>query len=383
MLNALILGGFASGCGMRLLDPLLPMIAGDLKVEVASLSILIAAFALAYGTGQIITGPLGDKLGKIRVLTVALLLYGVLTMGGALVTGLPLLVALRAFCGLIGGAIIPLAMAWIGDTVPYAERQAVIGRLLTGMVGAQLLAGPIAGVLGEFFGWRAAFIACGGVALLAGLLLVKKQGPGLLRRESQGGSSGIGMAAWGRMLSRPAARRLMLAAAIDGFLLFGGAFPYLGSFLIQEFGLSAAGAGLVVAVFGLGSLTYTRLAKRLVSGFGELKMVLFGGATLALGLAALAIVPDWHLIILIQLVFGMAFFTFHGVLQARATEALPEARATSVAAFAMALFLGQSLGSVVFGQIMGFAGYRTAFAIAAVAMLALAIWTRASLRRPA
>jgi predicted MFS family arabinose efflux permease len=69
---------------------------------------------------------------------------------------------------------------------------------------------------------------------------------------------------------------------------------------------------------------------------------------------------------------------FHGVLQARSTEALPEARATAVSAFAMALFLGQGLGSVAFGAVLAQAGYSGAFLMAAAAMVALAIWTRAA-----
>jgi MFS family permease len=65
----------------------------------------------------------------------------------------------------------------------------------------------------------------------------------------------------------------------------------------------------------------------------------------------------------------------HGVLQAHATEALPEARGTSVAGFAMALFIGQSLGAVIFGALIGHAGFATGFLVAAfgTALLAVAI----------
>jgi MFS family permease len=66
----------------------------------------------------------------------------------------------------------------------------------------------------------------------------------------------------------------------------------------------------------------------------------------------------------------------HGVLQARATEALPEARGTAVAGFAMALFLGQALGAVVFGAIIAAIGFREAFLIAAFGTVMLAFWIR-------
>ena len=56
----------------------------------------------------------------------------------------------------------------------------------------------------------------------------------------------------------------MISAFFDGLCLFGGAFPYVGAFLIQQFGLSLGIAGLVVAGFGLGAFVYTGAARHLV-----------------------------------------------------------------------------------------------------------------------
>lgn len=90
----------------------------------------------------------------------------------------------------------------------------------------------------------------------------------------------------------------------------------------------------------------------------------------------MALAWAWWVVLVAQILVGMAFFMFHGVLQARATEALPEARGTAVSAFAMALFLGQTLGALVFGAVIGVADYRVAFGLAAVGVGALAWWAR-------
>lgn len=127
----LALGGFASGSGARLLDPLLPQIADSFGVTVAAASAVIAAFLLPYGLGQVILGPLGDRLGKLRVVAVAVTLYGAFVMACAAASGLTTLVLLRAASGLFAGAAIPLMMAYLGDVVPYSERQVTIGRFLT------------------------------------------------------------------------------------------------------------------------------------------------------------------------------------------------------------------------------------------------------------
>ena len=77
------------------------------------------------------------------------------------------------------------------------------------------------------------------------------------------------------------------------------------------------------------------------------------------------------------------FYMFHGVLQARATEALPEARGSAVSAFALALFVGQSAGSLAFGGLLAVIGYRASFAAAGGLMLAAALWSRRRLPEPA
>lgn len=371
LLPLLALAGFAAGGGMRLLDPLLPLLAADFGVGVAALAPVVAGFTLAYGAGQLITGPLGDRYGKVRVASFALVLYGVGLAASAFAWNIPAMIALRTGTGLVAGAVIPLAIAWVGDAVPYEERQATIGRFLTGMVMAQLLIGPISGMVAQFAGWRASFLLLAALALGVGVLLLRRI-RGMPAEVGQ--VRGLGLGQYGRLLRAPAGRRLMLAAAVDGAALFGGAFPFTGSYLIEGFGLSAGEAGLVVAVFGLGSFLYTRLAKRLVGLLGEKGLIGLGGAMLAAALAGVAVAPNWWVVAALQLPLGMAFYMFHGVLQARATEALPEARATAVSAFAMALFLGQSVGALGFGAVLHAAGYGAVFAGAAVVVAGLAAW---------
>lgn len=368
------MAAFTIGCGMRVLDPLLPMMARDFGVGIGAVAPLIGGFALAYGLGQL-AGPLGDALGKLRVAAVAIALYAGTLVGAALVPDLGSLFAVRVLSGLVAAAAIPMLMAHIGDSVAYEHRQAVLGRFLTGMVMAQLLAGPISGVVGEVAGWRASFVVLGLLAAAIAALFAVMIGPAW-KRPAGGARQTLGFGGFARLFGRPQGRRLMLAAGADGMLLFGGAFPFIASFLIEDFALSAAQAGLIAAGFGLGSLVYTRAAPWLVKRLGEAGMVLWGGIGLAVALAVIAAAPAWWVVAAAQVAMGLLFFMLHGVLQARATEALPEARGTAVAAFAMALFFGQSLGAIIFGTLIAEAGFRIAFALAAACVLAMAFGIR-------
>lgn len=373
------LAGFTTGAGMRMLDPLLPLVAADFGVTVAQATALVAGFVLPYGLVQIVAGPLGDRMGKVRIACLAVLLFGAGLVASAFATGLPGLVALRAFCGCVAGAVIPLLMAHVADNVPYAERQVAISRFLTGMVMAQLLAGPVSGVLAEAAGWRLPFVVLGVLALGVGLVLAWRLGPALWRAPP-GGAGGRGMAAYLDLLKRPSGRWLMAVAFLNGTLLFGGAFPFTGSFLIEVFGRNAAEAGLIVAGFGLGAFAYTRFARPLLRRFGERGLLTLGGGGLAVLLAVLALAPAWPVVALAQVALGLAFYMFHGVLQTLATEALPEARGTAVGAFALALFLGQAAGSLAFGLGLVALGYRGTFLLAAAGVLLLALWARRGAR---
>lgn len=364
------LAAFCIGCGMRVLDPLLPMMAREFGVSLAAVAPLIAGFALAYGLGQL-AGPFGDALGKLRVAAVAIALYAGTLVGAALVPDLGTLLAVRVLSGLVAAVAIPMMMAHIGDSVPYDRRQAVLGRFLTGMVMAQLLAGPISGLVGEVAGWRASFLLLGAMAAGIALLFAVLIGPAW--RVPGRGRQAIGLGGFLRLFGQARTRRLMFAAAADGALLFGGAFPFIASFLIEGFGRSPAEAGIIAAGFGLGSLLYTRAAPWLVRRCGERGMVLGGGAGMAAGLVVAALAPAWWIVAAVQVAMGLMFFMLHGVLQARATEALPEARATAVAGFAMALFLGQSLGAMVFGTLIALAGFTASFLLAAAGVLAMAL----------
>lgn len=370
LLPLLTLGAFAAGCAMRMLDPILPLLARHFGVEVAGLAGVIAGFALGYGGGQVLVGPLADRLGKLRVLAVALFCFGLLLMAAPLMPDLASFIALRVLLGLAAGAVFPVALAWVGDQVAYEQRQGVIGRLLRGMVFSQLLAGPFAGLLGGVAGWPAVFLALGTMAATIALLLARAMGPEGWRPPPPRRGRGLGFAEMGRVLAVPRGRWLMALTFLNGFALFGGAFPYIGSLLVEEHGLTTAAAGLVVAAFAAGSFTYTNIAQPLVRRFGEVGLMRLGAGLVAAGLVGMALGPPWWAVALLQAAFGLTFFMFHGTMQTRSTEVLPEARGAAVSLFVLALFLGQTVGAVVMGAVLAAGGYAAVFWTAA-AMLAV------------
>lgn len=376
-LGLLAAAAFLSSAGARIVDPLLHAIATDFSVAVPDLWVVIAAFTLPYGLNQLVLGPVGDRFGKLRVMLGALVGYALFTGACALASDLAGLAVLRACAGAASAGLIPVGMAYIGDAVPYEQRQVTLSKFLTGIVLAQTLAGPVGGVFGQYVGWRGVFLVLATLAVLVSVAFAARI-RGLPDRRSPGRM--FKPENYVRMASHRTGRLVLLAALLDG-ALFVGCFPYLAPYLHEHFDLSYAKVGLILACFGLGAWSYTRLARPLLARWGEGGLVLAGGLLMAAALAIAVGSGRWWLFVPVELALGLGFFMLHSVLQARATEMLPQARATAVATFACLLFLGQSVGALLVGAAIARFGYPTAFLLDSGCIVLLTLWLAQVMRR--
>lgn len=377
-MGLLAAAGFLSSAGARIIDPLLAVIAHDFRVSIPEVSVLVAAFTLPYGLNQIVLGPVGDRFGKLRVMLGALAGYALATTGCALAGNLTALTVMRAVAGASSAGLIPVSLAYIGDSVPYAERQATLGRFLTAVVLAQMIAGPLGGAFGEYLGWRGVFLLLAGSAVVVAVTLAVRMRELPDRRQPD---AGFEFRRYAPLVTHPRLRLLLLLTLLEGALM-AGSFPFIAPYLHDAFGLAYGPVGLILACFGLGALGYTRAARRWIAAFGEIGLLLLGGAAMAGGLALGMLVHRWPIFVLVEAMLGFGYFTLHGVLQARATEMLPETRASSVAAFVFMLFIGQALGALLMGANIGLLGYVRAFWVQAAGIVLLALWLAWLLRHP-
>jgi predicted MFS family arabinose efflux permease len=166
------------------------------------------------------------------------------------------------------------------------------------------------------------------------------------------------------LLRRPSARRLLLLVGLEGAFAFGAP-PFIGAFLVEVYGLSFTWAGLALGAAGLGALLYTRIAGLLVRRFGERGLLIGGGGGLVVWLGGVALAPPLVAVAAVNFIGGLALASFHGVLQARGSEMLPESRSTGMAAFAFCLFVGLAAGAGAAGALLPQIGYRALFGAAA------------------
>jgi predicted MFS family arabinose efflux permease len=380
----LAFAAFASQAMVRVTDPLLPQIASDIGTTVGTASIVTSAYAVSHGLTQLFGTPLGDRLPKYMMVAALCLACAVATAACGLSQSLTSLGIARLACGVTAGTLIPLCMAFIGDTVPYERRQAVLGRFLAGTIMGLVSGQVIGGVVGDYFGWRSVFFFIAALFVFVALTLASE----ILRnpvtrawpRPSQ--SRGV-LADYSAVIGNPWARTLCIAGFLEWAIMFG-AFAYIGADLHTRLDLSFSGIGLVLAAFGIGGLTYVVMVRWLVDRLGQIGLVRLGGVLLSLAFLALALLPSWWMAFAMITLIGLSFQMIHNTLQVNATQMAPEARSMALGVFSFALYAGQAFGVAAAAPVVDRHGAVPVFLLAAAAWPLLAWWVITRLRkRPA
>ena len=379
-LKLLGLAGFASMASMRICDPMLVVLGQEFQVTTGDASAVVSVFAVVYGVLQLFYGPLGERFGKLRVVSLAVLACALFSAITALSMNLPMLVIMRGFMGAAAAGIIPLSMAWVGDQVPYERRQETLAKLMSATVLGMMSGLWFGGFAADTVGWRGAFVLLAAMFGVAAVLLLRRLRQ-QAKREAQLQTQSVPVAApglWaafrltGQLLGTPRVRWVLGVTAAEGALVFG-ALAFMPTHLHQQFGLSVVAAGSVMMVYGVGGLLYSQMARRWLAWLGERGLVRTGAALVAVGLLVLAWGSGVWLGMLACLMTGLGFYMLHNTLQVQATQMAPAARGSAVTLFACSLFFGQSTGVLLMAQSVDLGWLAYAFTAAAVGVSCLGV----------
>ena len=372
---------FGSAMSLRVSDALLPRLAAEFSISLGTASQVISVFAISYGLAQLLFGPLGDRFGKYRVIAWACAACALTASLCGVAANFDLLRAARALAGATAAAIMPLALAWIGDVVPYEERQPVLARFLIGQIIGISAGVWLGGFAADHLSWRMPYFLIGTLFALVSvaLLVLNRRLPAhalTVHRTPSGmapASPLLGMASdFKYVLSRPWARVVLATVFLEGAFLFGP-FAFIASHLHHGFGVALSMAGSLVMLFGLGGLLYAVSARHLLRRLGEAGLACWGGALLTLSLATIAFAPAWQWSVPACLAAGLGYYMLHNTLQINATQMAPERRGAAVAAFASCFFLGQSAGVAITGLVVEGLGSSRAIGLGALGVLVVAV----------
>lgn len=372
---ALSLAAFASSASLRVTDAMLPRLADDFGVGIAAAAGVVTGFSVGYGLMQVLFGPLGDRFGKLRVISVASGGAAVATLGCFAASDFEALFIARIVAGGFCACIIPLAMAWIGDVVAYEERQAVIARFLIGQIMGIAAGAAVGGFAAESADWRwpfaglAAWLAAACFALT--LLANKDPAPKAAASRFFHEMAGVLAGRWPRIV--------LATVFAEGTLVFG-ALAFVPTHLHFARGMQMSTAGLMIVAFGFGGVAFAIVVRHAVRRMGEAGLSIGGTLLLATGLAAIAFIPWIPAALAGCLAAGFGFYMLHNTLQTNATQMAPRRRGAGMALFATCYFLGQSGGVAMAGAAAQWVGTTPLLGGAALLILPVG-FTFARLRR--
>jgi DHA1 family bicyclomycin/chloramphenicol resistance-like MFS transporter len=361
--------GLLSTFGPLSLDlylPALPQLADDLGASASLAQLSITACLVGLAVGQLVAGPLSDRLGRRRPLIVGLVAFLLASVACAVAPSAAVLVLLRLVQGLAGAAGIVISRAIARDLYSGRALMIFFSRLLLVAGLAPVIAPVLGGQLTRIMTWRGIFgvlAGFGAVLLLAGLFGLKETLPperrvvGGFRRTLQG---------YNTLLHD----RFFVGCALSSGLAGASMFAYIAgsTFVLQRiYGMSPQGFSLVFGCISLGLVAAAQGGARLaliwplprVLGFG-LTINLFGATALLItvitGLPLGALIGA--LVIMVCAV-GLIFPT---------ANALAMADYPDLAGTASSL---QGLSQFVFGAVaaplVGIAGEQTALPLGIVA----------------
>src|SRR3954462_4604730 len=150
----------------------LPVIAGELG-RISDVSWVVTAYVVAAAAATPLWGKLGDRLGRKRMLELALAMFIAASALCGAAQDMTQLIVLRLVQGSAAGGLMALAMATVGDLVSPRERGRYQGYIAATFAAATVVGPLLGGALVESASWRWVFLVTlpVGVAALAGLRL--------------------------------------------------------------------------------------------------------------------------------------------------------------------------------------------------------------------
>ncbi|MCY1405826.1 Inner membrane transport protein YdhC [compost metagenome] len=347
----------------------------------ASLAAL-SAFVAAFGTGQLLLGPLSDRVGRRPVLIGGLSLYLAATAWMLLADSMTGFILGRVAQGLGACAALVLARAIVRD-VWKAQAAPALAMTVIGMLSAIALAPMLGGLLTQWGGWHApifASLVVGSLALLAVLAFYRESNPSL---DPKAGHPATLARDYFDLLKQRPSRALALTLAGTYGAMFavvaGSSAVYIGLL-----GLSSAEYGLAFGATISGLIAGALFTQRKIMQLGPQRIVGIGVSLVAMGAIGTLLVHASLGLSLLGLSLPQVLVTLGGGMLIPASVAgvvMPNAHRAGLAAGLMGF--AQMLGATCSGLLLGalqdgtawpMIGVQALFALAAIS--AFTVMTR-------
>lgn len=263
--------------------PIVPAMPGILNTTPSVIQFTLSVYMVMLGVGQVIFGPLSDRIGRRPILLLGAALFIVASLGAAWSSTATAFVGFRLLQAVGASAALVATFATVRDVYANRPEGAVIYGLFSSMLAFVPALGPIAGALiSEFLGWQAIFVTLAALALFALLNACFRWHETRPLDEEKTHRSVL------PIFASPAfwVYTVGFSTGMGTFFVFFSTAPRV---LIGQADYSGIGFSLAFATVALVMIVTTRFAKSFVAKWGIAGCVGRGMALLICGAALLAI----------------------------------------------------------------------------------------------
>ena len=364
-----VIGGLAIFSSTLSKTPVLPLFAHALSASPAEIGWIVMASTLPGVLISYPAGALSDHLGKRRLLLASLVVFATAPFLYLLINTAWQLMAVRFYHGFataIFGTVASAAIAARYTTDRAAKLSTYSSITLVGRSVAPFLGG----LLISLASFDAVYIACaisGVLALAAGLLLGDDTPAPTVKRERP--------RFWASLATVLRDRGIMLVSTVEAaqYLVFGAIEAFLALFA-ASLGIPAWQIGIILGV-QLVSIVFAKpLMGRVSDRVGRRQVIIPGLLVGAASIVLLPYAPGFIGLSVLSLVFGIGFATVTSSTAALVADLTRNGRyGSSMGVLRTVMDVGQSIGPVLTGFMIGVAGYNSAFTLLAMILLLAAL----------
>ena len=367
--------------GAQMRGPVLSLYAAAHGATATGVGLIIGAHMVAAGVGSLPLGRASDLWGRRRLMLAGLVLSAVTSLLLPLFEGELALMTVYGLAGIGVAAFTPAALSLVGDNAPPDRIGHAYAWYSTAHYGAIAVGPFLGGLVAQWAGYRAAFVASAlGIAVALAVAHVMLRGA----VAATSARSGTTFAE----VRRNASVWAGWIASVSGLFIQGVVFPFF-PLLADERGLGPAAIGIVFLTLGL-----TNTAARFPAGWlidRTRRASLYSIAGILMASIATAVLPraggyatTLALVAVIGTASGVAFVGISVGLAASSTAAT---RGFVMGGYSTSLYLGFALGSFALGPVITHYGYDVAFlfggAVGAAGTLAAAVlWSMKRVASP-
>jgi DHA1 family inner membrane transport protein len=344
---ALAVGTFAIGTTEFVIVGLLPEVADDLSVSLATAGLLVSGYAFGVAAGAPVLTSLGAGLPPKLMLLALMAIFIAGNVLCAVAGSFGLLMVGRLVSSLTHGAFFGIGAVTATELVPRERRARAVATMFTGLTAATVLGVPLGTALGHAFGWRSTFWVVAGLGTLACLAIAI-----LVPFEHGHRRSGVTRSRELDAFRTPGVWLLLGISALTSAALFAS-LTYLAPLLEHVAGVPGSDVSWLLLLFGAGLVCGNQVGSRLADR--NLRRTLLGAlAALVVTCGLFALVAGSAVLSAIAIfALGSVVFTAFVPNQILIMDHAGEAPTLASAVNIGAANLGNAAGALIAGAIVG------------------------------